>query len=339
MLISLGMRVFVFMAFVALIATASAVVCQPGSDKGTATAICNMADGSNATFDLTGAFTDPKGNPYLSTFSADNNYIFYVTAINPGLNSDLNLPLCQFADGFTDSNSGAQAENQPSGGSCWSTGDINAETWTYDESSQTMTIESIEGQNDRKTKLAVVCAPTTVPNITTLPEDPPKEYNFKIEHNSACYKPQPPADIIPCQPSTIDGYALGLCQGNTSMFKLNVTGAFTGCDREPYLTTYATDSADKYYLSAIWPSLPGSVIGCTFSGAAAIVRQTSDGQCSTVGSSFSADWKYDVTAKTLKIDYGSSSLNIICSEDTHPVVSYTPDLQFQIHHNSVCGIQ
>eukprot|EP00730_Choanoeca_flexa_P008732 TRINITY_DN12530_c0_g1_i12.p1 TRINITY_DN12530_c0_g1~~TRINITY_DN12530_c0_g1_i12.p1 ORF type:complete len:275 (+),score=81.50 TRINITY_DN12530_c0_g1_i12:69-893(+) len=187
------MQLLASTALVALIAATLADDCQPGSDSGKATATCTLNDGTQKTFDLTGAFTDPSGNPYLSSYATDNNYIFYVTAINPGLNSNMNLPMCQFADGFTDSNSGAQADNKPEGGTCWSTGDINAETWTYDESSQTMTIESIEGQDDRKTKLTVVCSSSSTPQITTKPEDPPKEYNFEIQHNSACINAPAPS--------------------------------------------------------------------------------------------------------------------------------------------------
>lgn len=91
--------------------------------------------------------------------------------------------------GFTDSNSGAQADNTrttmlptvqsrcfttyivhvATGGTCWSTGDVNAETWTYDEPSETMTIESIEGQDDRKTKLTVICSKDAVSGIS-LPD-------------------------------------------------------------------------------------------------------------------------------------------------------------------------
>ena len=74
-------------------------------------------------FDLTAAFMD-GGNPYLTSPAADGAYVFYVTAIMPGLNNGQNLPyehgllalslrpltmvvlfcsMCQFADGMVGS--------------------------------------------------------------------------------------------------------------------------------------------------------------------------------------------------------------------------------------------
>eukprot|EP00730_Choanoeca_flexa_P008731 TRINITY_DN12530_c0_g1_i1.p2 TRINITY_DN12530_c0_g1~~TRINITY_DN12530_c0_g1_i1.p2 ORF type:complete len:106 (+),score=13.02 TRINITY_DN12530_c0_g1_i1:110-427(+) len=80
-------------ALMALLAAAKAFNCEPGSEHGKATATCDMADGSKKMFDLTGAFTDTKGNPYLTSPSTDgSHYIFYVTAILPGLDSNMNLP-------------------------------------------------------------------------------------------------------------------------------------------------------------------------------------------------------------------------------------------------------
>eukprot|EP00730_Choanoeca_flexa_P008734 TRINITY_DN12530_c0_g1_i14.p1 TRINITY_DN12530_c0_g1~~TRINITY_DN12530_c0_g1_i14.p1 ORF type:complete len:350 (+),score=73.24 TRINITY_DN12530_c0_g1_i14:1131-2180(+) len=346
------MQLLTSTALMVLLATAVAFNCEPGSEHGKATATCDMADGSKKIFDLTGAFTDTKGNPYLSSYATDNNYIFYVTAIRPGLNSNMNLPMCQFADGFTDSNSGAMADNKPSGGTCWSTGDINAETWTYDEVTQTMTIKSIEGQDDRMTKLMVICSPSSTPTITTKPEDPPKEYNFEIQHNSACIStinttttamPTTTAVTTPfvgdvCQPTTSNGQAMAECQGNQTLFKIDVTAAFVDCDGAPFLTTYAIDNADKFYLSAIWPSVPNNITGCSFSESSAIVRQADNGKCTSVASSFGSIWKYDINTKTLQISFsqGQGSLRVICSADTIPRVSYASNLDFYIHHESAC---
>eukprot|EP00730_Choanoeca_flexa_P008735 TRINITY_DN12530_c0_g1_i15.p1 TRINITY_DN12530_c0_g1~~TRINITY_DN12530_c0_g1_i15.p1 ORF type:complete len:116 (+),score=17.18 TRINITY_DN12530_c0_g1_i15:2-349(+) len=93
--------------------------------------------------------------------------------------------MCRFDDGFTDSNSGAQADNKPSGGTCWSTGYIDAETWTYDEVTQTMTIKSIDGQDDRRTKLMVVCSSSSTPQITTKPEDPQRNTTLRSSTTGA----------------------------------------------------------------------------------------------------------------------------------------------------------
>ena len=61
--------------------------------------------------------------------------------------------------------------------------DINAETWSYDEPSQTMSIESIEGQNDRKLKLTVICSS----DVSCSPLAPPwlGPERFPLDH--ACY--------------------------------------------------------------------------------------------------------------------------------------------------------
>jgi hypothetical protein len=40
---------------------------------------------------LTAAFTNGS-KPYLTSLALDNNYVFYVTAIMPGLNNAMNLP-------------------------------------------------------------------------------------------------------------------------------------------------------------------------------------------------------------------------------------------------------
>eukprot|EP00730_Choanoeca_flexa_P008736 TRINITY_DN12530_c0_g1_i22.p1 TRINITY_DN12530_c0_g1~~TRINITY_DN12530_c0_g1_i22.p1 ORF type:complete len:367 (+),score=61.06 TRINITY_DN12530_c0_g1_i22:110-1210(+) len=359
-------------ALMALLAAAKAFNCEPGSEHGKATATCDMADGSKKMyhsryllpvsirdfvsfqrFDLTGAFTDTKGNPYLTSPSTDgSHYIFYVTAILPGLDSNMNLPMCRFDDGFTDSNSGAQAENRPSGGDCWSTGNISTETWTYDEVTQTMTIESIDGQGLRRTILKVVCSPSSTPQITTEPEFPVLEYNFKILHNSACIStinttttamPTTTAVTTPlvgdfCQPVISNDQAVAECQGNQMVYKIDVTAAFIDCDGSPFLTSYATDNADKYYLSAIWPSVPNNITGCTFSGSSPIVRQADTGKCTSVASSFGSIWKYDINTKTLQISFsqGQGSLRVICSADTIPRVSYSSNLDFHIHHESAC---
>jgi hypothetical protein len=46
---------------------------------------------SCCSFDLTPAFTDGS-KPYLTIYSTDDKYIYYVTAIENGLRNSLNLP-------------------------------------------------------------------------------------------------------------------------------------------------------------------------------------------------------------------------------------------------------
>eukprot|EP00730_Choanoeca_flexa_P008733 TRINITY_DN12530_c0_g1_i13.p2 TRINITY_DN12530_c0_g1~~TRINITY_DN12530_c0_g1_i13.p2 ORF type:complete len:143 (+),score=23.00 TRINITY_DN12530_c0_g1_i13:2-430(+) len=112
--------------------------------------------------------------------------------------------MCRFDDGFTDSNSGAQADNKPSGGTCWSTGYIDAETWTYDEVTQTMTIKSIDGQDDRRTKLMVVCSSSSTPQITTKPEDPQRNTTLRSSTtvHASSLSPQLMSFLVKLSPST-----------------------------------------------------------------------------------------------------------------------------------------
>lgn len=50
-------------------------------------------------FDLTAAFTS-GGKPYLTSLALDQAYVFYVTAIMPGLNNGQNLPYVMFSVGY-----------------------------------------------------------------------------------------------------------------------------------------------------------------------------------------------------------------------------------------------
>eukprot|EP00045_Choanoeca_perplexa_P005308 m.44806 g.44806 ORF g.44806 m.44806 type:complete len:349 (+) comp13049_c0_seq7:62-1108(+) len=340
------MNATILCALLAIATSVTADDCTVGHTNGKALASCTLNDGSTREFDLTAAFMN-NSKPYLQSLIVDQAYLFYVTAIVPGMSNADHLPMCKFEDGFTDSNSGAQADNKPQGGTCWSSGDIYAETWTYDESSQTMTIESKEGQDDRKTRLIVVCSKDTKPVITFLSEVPPKEYNFQIKHSSACLGP-PPTPGWPCIPNTSrPGTAAASCKGDSGTVEFDLTEAFTDCDGSPFLTTFSPDASYAYLLSAIWPGIPPkNTTRCTSSTKTSSVFQVENkpkGACKEVADMYGLTWSYDHTNQAMTIASSGSdcvAMTVYCSPDSvarvAPGTATGCNTAFQVYHRSAC---